>query len=98
MGILFYAYYGNTNSQSICGSGSNSSAKTTGYNDFLGMRDTSIPGGGNVYSINFWGLENWWGDLYEYIDNLYTVGSWTTQGCKAYDIAMWEKGINTSSS
>lgn len=98
MGILFYAYYGNTHSQSIGGSGTGNYPKMTGTKDFLGMRDTSNLRDGNVDSINFWGLENWWGDLYEWIDNLYTVGSWTAQGCKAYDIAMWEKGINTSSS
>ena len=26
--------------------------------------------GTNIKSVNFWGLENWWGDVYEWMDNL----------------------------
>ena len=70
MAFLFYAFYGNTNSQAICGSGANPYPKTCGATNSLGMTDTTTTNG-NSMSINFWGLENWWGDLYEWVDNVY---------------------------
>lgn len=69
MAFLFYALYGNTNVQAICGSGTDTYPKTSGYTNSLGMTDTT-PTNGNSMSINFWGLENWWGDLYEWEDNV----------------------------
>lgn len=54
--FLFYALYGTTNSQAICGSGE-SSYNTTGATDSLGMEDTTTSNG-NSRGINFWGLEN----------------------------------------
>lgn len=70
MAMLFYARYGNTNCQSIIGSGTNSFEKRTGQTDALGMTDTVAGGNGDSGSINFWGLENWWGNKYEWIDNV----------------------------
>ena len=69
MCALFYAWYGNANSQAICGSGTSSYTKETGQTDSLGMTDTTTENG-NSMSINFWGLENWWGNKYEWIDNI----------------------------
>lgn len=69
MAVLFYAWYGNTNSQAICGSGTSSYDKSTGQTNILGMRDTNSTNG-NSMSINFWGLENWWGNKSEWIDNV----------------------------
>ena len=78
MAFLFYAMYGNTNSQAICGSGTSSTGKTTGQTDVLGMTDTVAGGNGDSGSINFWGLENWWGELYEFVDNVSVNNSvWT---------------------
>lgn len=77
MAILFYAYYGNTNSQAICGSGTNSYEKETGQTNSLGMKDTDSTNG-NSMSINFWGLENWWGNKYEWMDSITTDGSGIT--------------------
>lgn len=86
MAFLFYAYYGNTNSQRICGAGTNSYSKKTGQTNSLGMTDTE--GGvleneqwdnsknGNQGSINFWGLENWWGNKVEWIDGI----EWKLEG------------------
>lgn len=80
MAFLFYAWYGNTNSQKICGAGTNSYQKITGETNSLGMTDTE--GGvteegtwdtsknGNQGSINFWGLENWWGNKIEWIEGI----------------------------
>lgn len=70
LAFLFYAMYGNTNSQRICGSGTDDFNKTTGQTDVLGMVDTVDGGNGDSGSINFWGLENWWGDTYEWVDNV----------------------------
>ena len=69
MCALFYAWYGNTNSQAICGAGTSSYTKETGQTDSLGMTDTTSENG-NSMSINFWGLENWWGNKVEWIDNI----------------------------
>lgn len=71
MALLFYAMYGTTDSQSVCGSGSPISGKSTGVTASLGMTDTVAGGNGDSNSINFWGLENWWGDLREIIVNAY---------------------------
>lgn len=77
MAWLFYAWYSNTNCQAICGSGTSDYPKTTGATNSLGMTDTTTENG-NSMSINFWGLENWWGDIYETIDNISVDGAtWT---------------------
>ena len=68
--FLFYALYGNTNSQAICGAGTSSYKKATGGTNALGMEDTVAGGNGDSDSINFLGLENWWGNKYEWVDNV----------------------------
>lgn len=70
MSFLFYAMYGNTNSRAICGTGSSTLRRTTGSTDTLGMTDTVAGVNGNLDSINFWGLESWWGDIEEWVDNV----------------------------
>lgn len=67
MGCLYYAMYGNTNCQDSIGKGTDANDKLTGQTDSLGMTDTVAGGNGDSQSINFWGLENWWGNKYEYI-------------------------------
>ena len=69
MAILFYAYYGHTNCQQLLGTGANSRNRVTGQKNSLGMTDTTSSNG-NTDNIVFWGLENWWGDLYEWVDNV----------------------------
>lgn len=69
VGVLYYALYGNTNCQATIGSGTNSYTKNTGLTNSLGMNDSSASATGNSGSINFLGLENWWGNKYEFIDN-----------------------------
>lgn len=77
MAILFYAYYGHTNCQLLMGSGSNDYTKNTGLKNSLGMADTTAANG-NTDSINFWGLENWWGNKWEWVDNVVVNGNvWT---------------------
>ena len=79
LGCLFYAMYGNTNSQAICGSGTDSSNKTCGETNSLGMNDTKAETNGNTMSINFWGLENWWGNKIEWIEGIESTGKDTVQ-------------------
>ena len=69
VGVLYYALYGNTNCQATIGSGTNSYTKNTGLTNSLGMNDSSASATGNSGSINFLGLENWWGNKHEFIDN-----------------------------
>jgi len=77
MAVLFYAMYGHTNCQAICGAGTNANNKATGQTNSLGMTDTTTANG-NSMSINFWGLENWWGNKYEFMDNVViNNGVWT---------------------
>ena len=77
MAILFYAYYGHTNCQSLIGSGASSNNKQTGLKNSLGMTDTTSSNG-NTDNIVFWGLENWWGNKYEWVDNVVVnSGTWT---------------------
>ena len=68
--ILFYAIYGHTNCQEKVGKGTSSNSKVTGYTDSIGMADTVAGGNGDSNSINFLGLENWWGNKSEFIDNI----------------------------
>lgn len=80
MAILFYAQYGHTNCQEKIGAGTSSNSKQCGQTNACGMNDTKgtspVSGlndagvDGNTQSINFWGLENWWGNKYEWIDNV----------------------------
>lgn len=67
MGCLYYAMYGNTNCQGSIGAGIDSFTKSTGQTNSLGMIDTVAFGNGDNQSINFWGLENWWGNKLEWI-------------------------------
>lgn len=70
MACLFLGYYKNTNCQSIVGAGL-STSEATGACDALGMEDTVAGINGDDQSINFWGLENWWGSKYEWIDGVF---------------------------
>lgn len=72
LGCLFYAIYGNTDSQSICGRSVNSNNYVYGETNSLGMNDTKAETNGNTMPINFLGLEAWWGNKYEYMqeDNI----------------------------
>ena len=67
MGCLYYAMYGNTDCQSSIGKGTGAYDKQTGQTNSLGMTDTVAGGNGDSQSINFWGLENWWGNKYEWV-------------------------------
>jgi hypothetical protein len=77
MAFLFYAMYGNTNSQEILGIGVNrSNFSRTGSSVTVGMQDT-IEGVYNGKFVNFWGLEDWWGLYTEIIDNVsINAGVW----------------------
>lgn len=69
LGCLYYAMYGNTDCQSTIGKGTKSYQKITGETDALGMTDTVAGGNGDSGSVNFWGLENWWGNKFEWMED-----------------------------
>lgn len=79
MALLGYGWLGTTDSQSVVGYGSTDYPKKTGKCNSLGITDTTTSNGGSSSSnstsksINFWGIENWWGDIYEFVDNLITA-------------------------
>ena len=66
---LFYALYGTRNCQAVCGSGTNAYDKQTGQTNGIGNTDTTTVNG-NTMSVNFLGLENCWGNKYEFLDNV----------------------------
>lgn len=70
MCMLFYAWYGNTNSQAVCGSGSNNYNRTLGVTDKLGMTDTTPEQATSLTSARFWGLEAWWNGKMEWMGNV----------------------------
>ena len=72
MALLYYAYYGNVDSQSQCGYGSDSYTRTIGVTNSLGKNDTTPSIASTLGSINFWGLENWWGDKVEWLTGVTT--------------------------
>lgn len=88
MAILFYAQYGHTDSQKKIGVGTASADKVCGVTNTYGMNDTKgdspVAGlndageDGNTNSINYWGLENWWGNKSEYMDNVTGNGGFGT--------------------
>lgn len=77
MALLYMCYYGNTNGQEVIGAGTVNYPKITGQTNVDGINDTVAE---NSRSINFWGLENWWGDIDEFIDNISTQAGWTGNG------------------
>lgn len=66
---LFYTLYGTRNCQAICGSGTNAYDKATGQTNGIGNTDTTTVNG-NTMSVNFLGIENCWGNKYEFLDNV----------------------------
>lgn len=70
MCVLFYAWYGNTNSQAVCGIGSSSYNRTLGVTDKLGMTDTTPAQATSLTSARFWGLESWWNCKIEWMGNV----------------------------
>lgn len=79
MALLYYAQYGHTNCQLKIGNNGKHNYQT-GSSESCGMNDTKgtspVPGlndngvEGNSIFVNFWGLENWWGNMCEYLRNV----------------------------
>ena len=80
LAILFYVLYGHTNSQAKIGSGSDVYGKVTGATNGHGVSDGQWNirnGSDNSYaqSINFLGVENWWGDIWEWMEGGYVYNA-----------------------
>lgn len=69
---MFYAKYGNLNSQAIIGRGQNSYNRIIGTTASLGNND-----GADATNTTIFGLENWWGDKYECMGGIY---EWDNSG------------------
>lgn len=61
-----YAKYGNLNSQAIIGAGQSSYTRIIGTTASLGNND-----GADTINITIFGLENWWGDKWEWMGGFY---------------------------
>lgn len=75
MALLGYGWLNTTDAQAVIGIGTDTYPKQTGGRDAKGMTDTVYDVDGNNGSINFWGLENWWGDIAEWIDDIQTANT-----------------------
>lgn len=82
-----YAKYGNLNSQAIIGSGSPSSTRIIGTTASLGNND-----GADSTNTTIFGLENWWGDKWEFIGGLY---EWNNKG--KGELYIFDGFLNSSS-
>ena len=80
LAILFYVLYGHTNSQSRIGSGDNTYGKVTGVTNGHGVTDgqwnvANGSDGSYAQSVNFLGVENWWGDIWEWMEGGYVYNA-----------------------
>ena len=79
MEILFYAYYGEVDAPSVCGTGTTvSSWNSNGPSNGRDMNVVDIEidtiAGNNPTCNHFWGLCDWWGSIYEWIDDIKILG------------------------
>ena len=82
---LFYAKYGNRDSQGQCGYGTNTNSLVSGLTNTMGMLDTINPNNAtngafwkdannnlvNKQAVNCMGYETWFGNKAEWMDNVY---------------------------
>ena len=66
MALLGFGWINSTDEHAYIGAGTSNYPKTTGLCDSLGIVD------GENQSVNFWGLENWWGDIFEFMPTVRT--------------------------
>lgn len=82
-----YAKYGNLNSQAIIGVGANSSTRIIGTTASLGNND-----GADSTNTTIFGLENWWGDKWEWMGGFY---EW--RNANKGEIYVFDGFLNTTS-
>lgn len=92
MALLGYGILGTLNAQAAIGKGNTTQGKVTGYCDYLGMNN-----GTDKKSINFWGIENWWGDCYEVMKNVKSSSSASVANVYNLDGTL-NRSVNTVSS
>lgn len=82
-----YAKYGNLDSQTIIGSGSDSYNRIIGTTASLGNND-----GADSTNTTIFGLENWWGDKWEWMGGFY---EWNNKGKS--EIYIFDGFLNSTS-
>lgn len=77
MQVLYLLAFCNTDSQSAVSAGytGGSALQTTGYNYSSAYGEFYRSGTGNTSRFRIFGVEDLWGNLYEYCSNIYTVSS-----------------------
>lgn len=75
MAFLYYAYYLNTDSVSTIGQGHVVDPHLSVIGDMNEMGMTDTRNGTKGTSLNFWGLENWWGGNPELFENVSSLSS-----------------------
>lgn len=77
MQVLYLLAFCNTNSQSAVSAGftGGSALQTTGYNYSSAYGEFYRSGTGNTSRFRIFGVEDLWGNLWEYCSNIYTVNS-----------------------
>lgn len=86
---MYMAKYGDRNSQKLIGSGNSSSSRIIGSTSILGNND----GTDNV-NVSLFGLENWWGDKFEWMGGLYEWKNETTEYIYQFDGFLNSSTIN----
>ena len=96
MQLLFYAYYGNVDAQAVCGAGasvsnwdSNSHINGRVMDRITNLNDTVASN--NPTCNHFWGLCDWWGNVYEWVDNIQILGMPTGDEEEAINVAILDK-------
>ena len=81
MEILFYAWYGDADAQAICGAGASVNDWYSDKGEHLNGRTmdlvdsfTDTDASDDPDNNHFWGLCDWWGNVYEWIDDLQVLG------------------------
>lgn len=70
---MYYCKYGKMDAQAAIGSGQNSYNRAIGTTSTIGNLDTIPSTATSLNNVNIFGLENWWGDKFEWMSGISNV-------------------------
>jgi len=70
---MYYCKYGKMNAQAAIGSGQSSYNRAIGTTSTIGNLDTSPSTAISLKNVNIFGLENWWGDKFEWMSGISNI-------------------------